>query len=198
VREKPQPTFYMPFYQWSTDGRATLALRVTGEAKALAGDIRGVVRSIEPRAQVTGLSTLTDVVDGTLRNERTLAQFGAMFGGVALTLTALGVYGVLAFSVVQRTREIGVRIALGASKADVLALVIRQGLALVVIGGMIGVIVALGLNRFVSRLLYGVSAADPLTLAATLGVLSAVALLACWFPARRAAKVDPMIALRCE
>jgi predicted permease len=198
VREKPQATFYMPFYQWSTDGRATLALRVTGETGALAGEIRGVVRSIEPRAQVTRLRTLADVVDGTLRNERTLAQFGAMFGAVALTLTALGVYGVLAFSVVQRTREIGVRIALGASKSAVLALVIRQGLGLVGIGAGIGLIVALGLTRFVTRLLYGVTAADPLTLVGTLTGLLAVALVACWFPARRAAKVDPMVALRCE
>jgi predicted permease len=198
LRETPAPTFYMPFYQVSRDGHATVALRVTGEPAGFAGDVRGVVRAIEPRAEVTAIRTLANVVDGTLRNEWTLAQFGTLFGAVALALTALGVYGVLAFSVVQRTREIGVRVALGAGRADVVALVIRQGLGLVTLGAGLGLIAAFALARFVTRLLYGVSSADPLTLGATLLLLLAVALLACWLPARRAAKVDPMVALRAE
>jgi len=142
--------------------------------------------------------TMKDVIDGTIVQERAIAQLAGFFSVFALTLASLGLYGALSFGVVRRTREIGVRMALGASAREVLALVVRQGLALALLGCVLGVAGALALARLVAGLLYNVKANDPLTFAATALVLLGVALLACWLPARRAAKVDPLEALRYE
>jgi ABC-type antimicrobial peptide transport system permease subunit len=121
-----------------------------------------------------------------------------IFAGVALALAVIGLYGVLAYAVTQRTREIGIRMALGARRRDVLRLVLRQGMNLALIGAALGVLGALGLTRWLTTLLYEIKPTDPLTLLATPLLLVAVALFACWLPARRAAKVDPMEALRYE
>src|SRR5262249_17907090 len=120
------------------------------------------------------------------------------FAGVALLLTAIGLYGLMAFSVSQRTREIGVRMALGAERFDVLRLVLGQGVKLTLLGVAIGLITSLGLTRLMKSLLFDVSATDPLTFVAIATLLGFVASLACWIPARRATKVDPLVALRCE
>ena len=141
---------------------------------------------------------MKDVIDGTIVQERAIAQLAGFFSVFALTLASLGLYGALSFGVVRRTREIGVRMALGASVRDVLALVVRQGLALASLGCVLGLAGALALARLVASLLYNVKANDPLTFVATALVLFGVALLACWLPARRAASLDPMEALRTE
>jgi len=133
-----------------------------------------------------------------LRYARFRAQLLALFAGIALVLAAVGIYGVLAQSVSQRRQEIGIRMALGAQPRDVLKLVIRQGMTLALAGIAIGAVAALAGSRLISSLLYGVTATDPMTLAATALVLGAAALLACYIPARRATRVDPMDALRCE
>ena len=141
---------------------------------------------------------MEDVVDASLRREQIIANLGGFFSLTALALACLGLYGILSFTVAQRTREIGVRVALGAQRLDVFSLVVGKGLKLAVIGSAIGLLGALTVTRLVSRLLYGVSPIDPVTFASMSLLLVALAMLASWIPARRAAKVDPMVALRYE
>ncbi|HKX26955.1 MAG TPA: FtsX-like permease family protein, partial [Blastocatellia bacterium] len=133
-----------------------------------------------------------------LQQERALAQLSSFFSIFALALACLGLYGVLSFSVVQRTREIGVRIALGAQRKDVLILVIGRGLKLVLMGLTLGLMTALAVTRYVASLLYGVTATDPGSLIVVTLLVLVAALLACWIPARRATKADPILALRAE
>jgi len=139
------------------------------------------------------------MADATLENqERIIANLGGFFSLTALALACLGLYGTLSFTVAQRTREIGLRIALGAQRVNVFSLVVVKGLKLAAIGSAIGLVCALAVTRLVSRLLYGVSPIDPVTFASVSFLLVAVAMLASWMPARRATKIDPMEALRYE
>ncbi|MCL5278878.1 MAG: ABC transporter permease [Planctomycetes bacterium] len=173
-------------------------VRTGGDPLIVAAAIRQVVREIDPRVQVGGLHTMHEMVNDQVRRERMLAQLGGFFSLSALALCCLGLYGILSYSVTRRTREIGVRMALGAQKRDVLAAVIRQGLTLTLLGGGLGTLLAAGVTRIVSSLLYGVTPTDPLTFALTVLLLGMVALVSCWLPARRAARIDPMAALRYE
>ena len=141
---------------------------------------------------------MDDVLDASLRPERIIANLGGFFSLTALALSCLGLYGTLSCTVAQGTREIGLRIALGAQRVNVLSLVVGQGLKLAVIGSTIGLVGALTTTRLVLRLLYGIGPIDPVTFAGVSVLLAVVAMLASWLPARRAAKVDPMEALRHE
>ncbi|HUX09155.1 MAG TPA: FtsX-like permease family protein, partial [Terriglobia bacterium] len=152
----------------------------------------------ENKAASLRFGTLEQQIDNSLVEERLLSTLSGFFGGLALLLTAIGLYGVMAFLVTRRTHEIGIRMALGAERQDVLKMVIGQGLKLAVMGVAAGLAGALALTRFLASLLYGVKPTDPLTFIAVSLILIAVALLACYIPARRAAKVDPMVALRYE
>ncbi|MPY89719.1 MAG: FtsX-like permease family protein [Luteitalea sp.] len=172
-------------------------VRTPGPPLALASAVREQVHSFHPAMPVK-FRSLAQEVDGVLTYERLLALLTAFFGGVALTLAAIGLYGILSYAVTRRTAEIGVRVALGASRASVLWLVMRQSLMLVIVGLAIGCTAALYLTRLVKPLLFGVKPVDPLTFAIAAGVLGTVALLASWLPARRAAAVDPVRALRYE
>jgi putative ABC transport system permease protein len=141
---------------------------------------------------------MDDVLFETIARPRLQTGLLGMFAGLALLLATVGLYGVLAFGVSRRTREIGIRIALGAQSGKVLAMIIRQGMTLALIGAAAGIIAALAFTRLMRGLLYGVSPLDPLTFMSALLVLGLSALVACWIPARRASKVDPMVALREE
>ncbi|HEY0082442.1 MAG TPA: FtsX-like permease family protein, partial [Pyrinomonadaceae bacterium] len=152
--------------------------------------------SIDPDLALAHIKTMDQLMDESLGQSRYRGVLLGIFAIVALILAAVGIYGVIAYTVNQRTREIGIRLALGAQKRDILKLVIGQGVILCMIGVAIGVAASLALMRFLSSLLYGVSDTDPLTFAGVVLLLIGVALLACSIPARRAARVDPMIALR--
>jgi putative ABC transport system permease protein len=143
-------------------------------------------------------STFADAIGGWLADRRFLLLLVALFGATALILAGLGLYGVISYSVTRRTQEIGIRAALGAARTDILRLVIVEGARLAGTGVVIGLLLSLGLARLISSLLFGVTAADPVTFVAVCAMLLAVALLACYFPARRALRVDPMVALRYE
>jgi ABC-type antimicrobial peptide transport system permease subunit len=147
---------------------------------------------------VSKLQTVRAVMDERLRPERMISQLAGFFSLSALTLACLGLYGILSYGVARHTREIGLRMALGAQRHSVLFMVIRRGMMLVLLGCGFGVILAIALTRIVSGLLYGVTPTDPLTFILTILLLGAVAFVSCWIPARRAAKVDPMEALRYE
>ena len=172
--------------------------RTAGNPLAVAGAIRQVVRELDPKVEVTELQTMTDLLNDQLFRERSLSSLVGFFSLLALVLACLGLYGTLSYSVVRRTREIGIRVALGAQQQTVLSLVVRQGLKLVLIGIGIGLVAAFAMTRLVSSLLYGVTATDPATFAGVSLLLIAVSLIACGLPARRAAAIDPMTALRCE
>src|SRR6266511_1621471 len=198
LRESPQPTLYVPFFQAPGDIGLTFSVRTTGPSDAMAATLRNVVREIDPTLQVRDMRTMNDVVSGALHQERVLAQLGGFFSLFALGLACLGLYGVLSLAVVQRTREIGMRIALGAQRSDVLSLVIGKGLKLTLLGLVIGLAGALAATRLVSNILYGVAPTDPATFTGVSFLLVFVSVIASWLPARRAAKVDPMEALRYE
>ncbi|MCW5558262.1 MAG: ABC transporter permease, partial [Verrucomicrobiae bacterium] len=191
------PEIYRSYWQFPMQS-PTLVARATGDPAALAAAIRRSVKEVIPSLPEPKIRRMTERLSESVAQPRFESALLGLFGALALFLAACGLYGVLACSVVQRRREIGVRLALGAQRRDVLALVLREGMRLVLIGLGTGLLVSLALTRVLRRLLYGVTPTDPLTLAGVAALLVAVALLACWLPARRAAKVDPMEALRTE
>jgi putative ABC transport system permease protein len=199
LREQIRPCAYIP---WSQDlrfvGGMVFEIRAAGEPGVLVAAVREAVRSVDSNLPLTGIKTQAEQADQSLRMERLFARLLSFFGSLALLLAAIGLYGVMAYSVAQRTREIGIRVALGAQAGNVLRLVIGQGMVLALIGVVVGIGGAIGLTRLMKTLLYGVGATDPLTFTVIALVLTLVALLACYIPARRATKVDPMVALRYE
>jgi putative ABC transport system permease protein len=164
----------------------------------VAGAVRAAVHEIDPALPIFGMQTMSDTVADSLARPRFLSLLLGAFSVIALALAAVGIYGVMAYSVSQRTQEIGVRVALGARSSDVMKMVLGQGTKLAAVGVGIGLVGAFALTRVMSTLLFEVSVTDPVTFAAVVALLAIVALLACYIPARRATKVDPLIALRCE
>ncbi|HXT41235.1 MAG TPA: ABC transporter permease [Candidatus Angelobacter sp.] len=198
LREKTPLEYYVPYFGGMTNIPPTFYADTTHDPSVLEANLRPIIRQVDPRVTIRDMRTMKEVIDGTIVQERAIAQLASFFSVFALILASLGLYGALSFGVVRRTREIGVRMALGASAREVLALVVRQGLTLASLGCALGLAGALALARLVASLLYNVKANDPLTFVATALVLLGIALLACWLPARRAAEVDPMEALRYE
>jgi predicted permease len=195
VAEEAQPILYFPFDQ-ATPGGFTTIVKAAGSTAPVLSAARAALRELDPELPIYNVRTMEDRVAESVAQPRFYTVLLAGFAGVALLLAAVGIYGVMSYSVGQRTGEIGVRMALGARPGDVLRLVVRQGMTLAVVGLALGVAAALASGRVMSSMLFGVKPSDPATFVGVLLVLSAVALLACWLPARRAARVDPMAALR--
>ena len=211
----PKPTIYLPHLQlgepikmlagmtlrdlMADDARSIdLVVRSASGVSGLANAVRGAVWAVDANQPVTRVKTMEQVLADTMVAQRFSTSLLAIFAGIALALAAAGIYGVISYSVTQRTHEIGIRMALGAEQRDVLKLVVGQGMIPALIGLGLGVAGAIGLTRFMSSLLFKVSVTDPITFAVIGSLLLIVAMAACYLPARRAAKVDPMIALRCE
>jgi putative ABC transport system permease protein len=190
---EPRPEIYLPMRRHSM----TLIVRTRGNPAQWATAVRETLQDLDNRAAIS-MRTLEQMVNRTAWVRRNLALLMGVLGAVALLLAAMGIYGVISYLVAQRTREMGIRLALGARRHDILKLVLGQGLALTMIGVAAGLTLALALTRFLSSMLYSVSAADPITFAAIALLLAAVALTASFLPARRAMGVDPITALRQE
>src|SRR5713226_8967928 len=197
LSEAPQPFLYLPLFQ---DYRSNMILvaRTAVEPEQMSQSVRAEVATLDPGIPIFDFKTLEEHVGISLYLQRMAATLLSILGLLALSLTAIGLYGVMAYSVSQRTRELGIRISVGAERRDIFKLILGQGLAISVVGLLAGLVAALGVTRLTARLLYGVSATDPVTFIVIALLLLCVTLLACYLPARRATKVDPMIALRFE
>ncbi|MDQ3253843.1 MAG: ABC transporter permease, partial [Acidobacteriota bacterium] len=191
------PEMYVPYDQFAI-GAVPLVVRTEQEPQALIGAVRREIHAVDREVAISQVRTMTQMMSAALAERRFALLLLGIFAAVALALAAVGLYGVMAYAVAASTHEFGIRMALGAQTRDVLQLVFRQGVALALIGVCVGLIASIALTRLMKSLLYGVSATDPLTFAGVALLLVAVALLACYLPARRATKVDPMIALRYE
>ncbi|MGH9843943.1 MAG: FtsX-like permease family protein [Blastocatellia bacterium] len=204
-RDEIPPTVYS---SWRQELRAmsgvTVEVRTTGDPTAAVAAVRQAVREVDENLPLNNIKTQVEQADETLRMERLFAKLLTLFGLLAQQLAAIGLFGVMAYAVSQRTHEIGIRMALGADRRDVLRMILRQGMALVVLGVVLGLVGAYVLTKYLeswmnlSRMLFGVKVSDPLTYGVIAAGLTLVALVACFIPAWRATKVDPMIALRCE
>jgi predicted permease len=201
--ESPPPTVFVPLDQVTEELKGTLrqpsfVLRTTGDPLLLSAAVRQEMRQLDPGMPVRNLRSMDEVLGRSIAPQRFNLSLLSLFSGLGLLLAAIGIYGVMAYSVSQRTHEIGLRMALGAQVADVLKLVLRQGMALALLGVALGLIVSVTMTRLMKSLLFGVSANDPLILIGVALSVIFIALLACYLPARRAAKVDPLVALRYE
>ncbi|MHB8755755.1 MAG: ADOP family duplicated permease [Candidatus Acidiferrales bacterium] len=197
LSQKPGSMMYVPFAQAPLYG-GEVVVRSSLSASSVAASIRQAVQSIDKDLPVTDIERFPDALDASAAQERFRTLLLSSFSAIALLLAAVGIFGVISYSASQRTHEIGIRMALGAQPRDVLRLILGQGGKMALIGVGIGILAALGLTRLMASLLYNVSATDPVTFAAVAILLTAVAMLACYIPARRAMRVDPMVALRYE
>jgi len=197
LNESGTPEMYLPYRQWPVS-LMSIVMRTTTPPETLVEAARREVYAVDPNLPLASVRTLDQIVATSISQPRFYMLILTIFASVALALAAIGIFGVLSYAVAQRTREIGIRMALGARERSVVQLVIRQAMALVVTGEIIGTIGALLLSKTMARMLFGVTPTDPTTFAGGAFVLIAVALLASYVPARRAARVDPIIALRAE
>jgi putative ABC transport system permease protein len=199
-----RPEFFVPYQQappilwrWMSRSLSVVVRTRTESATALAG-VRQAIWSVDSELPLYRVTSLEQLLSDSISMQRVYMALLVGFALIALLLSIVGIYGVMSYLVAQRTHEIGIRIALGAHPRDVLKLMINQGMRLTMIGVIIGLLSAFALTRFMSTLLFGIGATDPITFMVIATLLGSVALLACWIPARRATKVDPLVALRCE
>jgi predicted permease len=194
LRREIKPTMYMPL----VNNTAHFELRTAADPLALVQLVHGIISSVDENLPLFDVRTQTEQIDQTLFLERLMSRLSSFFGALALVLAGIGLYGLLSYEVARRTRELGIRIALGGQQRDLLRLVVGQGILLVLIGSAIGIGAAMGVTRFMSTMLFGVQADDALTFIGVAVLLTLVALAACYIPARRAMRVDPIVALRYE
>jgi putative ABC transport system permease protein len=189
--------YYFPLDQQNSSAIFLIA-RTSGDPSALSAAIRDAVHDVDPTQPVSDLKTMDQRISISMGPRRSAVALLSVFATMALTLAAVGLFGLIRFTVTQRTQEIGVRMALGATRRDVLQMVLGESLRLALLGVAFGLIAAFALTRVLASLLYGVSATDPVTFAGTAVTLTLVSLLASWVPAYRATRVDPLVALRYE
>jgi predicted permease len=194
LRKPLEPTAYIPLQE----GEAYFALRTSTKPEALIPEVRRIVGALDDNLPLFDMRTQTQTIDRLLFNERLVAKLSSLFGALALILACVGLYGLLSYEVARRTREIGIRTALGAQRREIFRLVLFQGLILAMVGALVGIGAAIGVTRYLGSLLYGIRATDPATFVIIAFLLIAVALLACYIPSRRATRVDPLVALRYE
>jgi predicted permease len=197
LQEQSEDIDYLPYTQ-RAQGYGDFEVRYTGDFNTISTEVQQAIHSVYRTLPITNVTTLDEQVARSITNQRLVAQLSTFFGLLAVFLSAIGIYGLMSYVVSRRTNEIGIRMALGAARSDVRWLVLREISILVVIGIAIGIPAALAGNRLVTNMLYGLHGSDPLSLAAATGFLLLVALLAGYLPARRASRVDPMVALRYE
>jgi predicted permease len=194
LRREIHAMMYMP----QRFGGATFELRTAADPRAILPSIREVVAQVSTNLPLFDVKTESEQIDRLLFQERLVARLSSFFALLALVLACVGLYGLLSYEVSRRTREIGIRMTLGAHQGNVLTLVLRQGIILAIVGAALGIVIALGVTRYLASMLYNVRASDPATIAGVAILLTLVALAACYIPARRATRVDPIIALRYE
>jgi len=190
-------TMYLPFPQWTLAG-TSFVLRTDADPREVIQAVHGVLRSMDSELPLGATQTMEQIVDASLAVRRFETWLAGAFAMAALLLAALGVFGVISFTVARRTPELGVRIALGARPAQLKGMVLRQGMFPVVIGLLVGLVGFLPLRKLIASQLFGVTTQDPVAISAVVLVLLIVAAGACWVPARRAARIDPLRALRCD
>jgi predicted lysophospholipase L1 biosynthesis ABC-type transport system permease subunit len=198
LSDRDRPAFFLPIRQNLAERVTLLARTSSSDAADILPMLREELRSIDPRLPIITLQTMEDAIAFTLLPQRVASRLLSLAGGLGLLLAAVGLYGVLSFLVAQRTREVGVRMALGAEAGQVVRMVVRRGLRLAAVGAVVGLVLAALVTRFLQSLLFGVSAFDPAVFALMTLATLAIAGFASWIPARRASGVDPMVALRHE
>jgi predicted permease len=194
LRSEIEPTAYVP----QKGDETTFAVRTSSNPANIIPAVRRSISQLDNNLPLSNIKTESEQIEGSLFQERLIARLSSFFGGLSLLLACVGLYGLLSYEVMRRTREVGLRMALGAQSRDILKFIVGQGVGLSAVGLVIGILAALGVTRFLASLLYGVRPADPVTFAAVASLLTVVALLASYLPARRATRVDPMVALRYE